>query len=247
MQKCCIIIPCYNESERILAAEFLTFVTENQNFTLLFVNDGSTDDTLNVLQKLSEQHAQINLLHLSKNVGKAEAVRNGVLHCKNLNYNYIGYWDADLSTPLSEILRFLTFFDGRIKFLMGSRLKRLGAVVKRTRYRHFTGRVFATFTSIILDLPVYDSQCGAKIFDASLIDKLFEQKFITKWLFDVELLARYQLLVGKSSVLSNVLEIPILEWKEVKGSKLNFMALTKVPFELMKINNYYKKQRVNNV
>lgn len=227
--------------------EFLAFVNENRAIDFLFVNDGSTDNTLEILQKLSDKHTQISVLDLPKNSGKAEAVRQGVLHCKNLNYNYIGYWDADLSTPLSEIIRFLTFFDGQIKFLMGSRLKRLGAVVERTRFRHLTGRVFATFTSIILDLPVYDSQCGAKIFDASLTDKLFNEKFITKWLFDVELLARYQLLVGKSSVLNNVLEIPILEWKEVKGSKLNFMALIKVPFELCKINNYYKKQRVDNV
>jgi len=247
MQKCCVIIPCYNESDRILKEVFLAFVNENPAIDFLFVNDGSTDDTEEILEQLSEQHNQINFLNLATNQGKAEAVRTGMLHCKKLNYNYVGYWDADLSTPLSEIVRFLTFFDGQIQFLMGSRLKRLGAVVERTRFRHLTGRVFATFTSIILDLPVYDSQCGAKIFDASLIDKLFEQQFITKWLFDVELLARYQLLVGKSSVLNNVLEIPILEWKEVKGSKLNFMALIKVPFELCKINNYYKKQRVDNV
>lgn len=246
MQKCCIIIPCYNESERILTNEFLVFVKGNPSIYLLFVNDGSSDNTANILEQLSEKHTQINFLNLTINQGKAEAVRSGVLHCKNLNYNYIGYWDADLSTPLSEIVRFLPFFDGKIQFLMGSRLKRLGAVVERTRFRHFTGRVFATFTSIILDLPVYDSQCGAKIFDASLINKLFEQKFITKWLFDVELLARYQLLVGKSSVLKNVVEIPILEWKEVKGSKLNFMALIKVPFELIKINSYYKKAKTTN-
>lgn len=241
MQKCCLIIPCYNESERILESEFLAFVIKNPNFSLLFVNDGSTDNTQIILRKLSEKHAQISLLNLSKNMGKAEAVRIGMLSCINIDYSYVGYWDADLSTPLSEAARFIPFFEGSLKIVMATRLKRLGSMVERSTKRHFFGRIFATFTSLILDLPVYDSQCGAKIFSVEIVEPLFDKKFITKWLFDVELLARYQLLVGKSVVLQNVLEIPVLVWKEVKGSKLNLMALIKVPFELLKINSYYKK------
>ncbi len=240
MQKCCLIIPCYNESERILEVEFLDFVKENPNFTLLFVNDGSSDNTSVLLQKLSEKHLQIIILSLSKNVGKAEAVRTGMLYSKNLEFDYVGYWDADLSTPLSESIRFISFFNSSIKIVMASRLKRLGSIVERSTKRHIFGRIFATFTSIILDLPVYDSQCGAKIFSADLIESLFKEQFKTKWIFDVELLARYQLQVGKKNVLENVLEIPVLEWKEVNGSKLNLMALIKIPFELLKINRCYK-------
>lgn len=240
MQNCCIIIPCYNESERILAEEFLSFIETNTNFILLFVNDGSTDSTLAILQQLKEKHPNIDILDLPKNAGKAEAVRSGFLHIKNLSYSYVGYWDADLSTPLSEAPRFITFFTESTKIIMGTRLKRLGAVVKRSLKRHIFGRIFSTFTSIILDLPVYDSQCGAKIFRSELITPLFTDQFQTKWLMDVELLARYKRLVGTEQLLKSVIEVPVLEWKEVGGSKIKLAALLKTPFELYKIHRFYK-------
>lgn len=242
MQKCCIVIPCYNEAERLLSAEFRAFVDENPTISLLFVNDGSTDNTLNVLHQMAS-HTQIEVLCLSNNRGKAEAVREGMLEAVKKDVDYVGFWDADLSTPLSESVRFISYFNthSSVKIIIGTRLKRLGSNIERTLKRHFFGRIFATFTSNILGLPVYDSQCGAKIFESSLVEDLFNEKFITKWIFDVELLARYRNLVGREQLLNSVVEMPLLEWKEVSGSKISLLYLLKVPFELLKINNHYNR------
>lgn len=242
MQKNCIVIPCYNEARRLDIASIVDFIENNKTiFDILLVNDGSTDNTLILLNKLQEQFTEnVVIINLFQNQGKAEAVRSGMLHCSGLNYTYVGYWDADLSTPLNESIRFISHFNGSTKLIMGSRLKRLGATIERSTKRHIFGRIFSTFTSLILDLPVYDSQCGAKIFDAEIIKDLFGQEFKTKWLFDVELLARYKLLVDKKKLLENVVEIPLVEWREVKGSKLNLFTLLMVPFELLKIKSYYK-------
>ncbi|HRP60758.1 MAG TPA: glycosyltransferase family 2 protein [Vicingus sp.] len=241
MQKCCIVIPCYNEAERILVDEFVAFVNANPNFSLLFVNDGSTDHTQEVLEKLCANHPNINFVSLPTNQGKAEAVRKGLLSLIGKGYFYLGFWDADLSTPLSEAVRFIACFESTssIKIVIGTRFKRLGSNIERSTKRHIFGRIFATFTSNILNLPVYDSQCGAKIFEANLVEELFKEKFITKWIFDVELLARYQNLVGRETLLKSVIELPLLEWKEVSGSKISLFYLLKVPFELLKIRNYY--------
>lgn len=243
MQKNCIVIPCYNEAGRLNLSAFIDFIENNKTmFDILFVNDGSTDETLTALNKIKNQFSEnVFVITQQQNQGKAAAVREGMLYCNKLNYTYVGYWDADLSTPLSEAIRFVSCFNNSTEIIMGSRLKRLGATINRSVKRHIFGRIFSTVTSIILDLPVYDSQCGAKFFSSEIVESLFGKKFITKWLFDVEILARYKLLVGKSALLKNVIEIPVLEWKEVSGSKLNLIALIKVPFELLKINGYYKK------
>ena len=83
---------------------------------------------------------------------------------------------------------------------MGSRLKRLGANIERKLSRHYIGRVFATGASLITQLPVYDSQCGAKFFRTDIVETLFGKKFITKWVFDVEILIRARNHFGKYEI-----------------------------------------------
>lgn len=241
MQKACIIVPCYNESERLDVDVFTQFINNNSSVDFLFVNDGSIDDTLLVIKKIKDTFNQrVDVLNLINNSGKAEAVRLGVLKAsERIEYQYFGYWDADLATPLSEIVNFLRQLENTtIKLAIGSRMKRLGANIERKTARHILGRVFSTFASIILKLPVYDTQCGAKLFHRDLV-QFFNTKFITTWLFDIELLARYRNSVGLKSTLINVLEIPVNEWIEKDGSKLKLKHMLKVPIELIKIRNTY--------
>ncbi|NJM15510.1 MAG: hypothetical protein HC896_09200 [Bacteroidales bacterium] len=121
---------------------------------------------------------------------------------------------------------------------MGSRIKRLGTSINRKSYRHYLGRLFATAAAKILRLGVYDTQCGAKLFHVSIID-IFNGPFVTKWLFDVELLARInkqfpEVFSGK------FIEYPLAAWEDVSGSKLKFSYYFKVPIELWRIHKKYK-------
>lgn len=243
MQKICIVIPCYNEEKRLNIDAYVQFISSdnNKNIDFCFVNDGSRDNTLKVLNDLSAKFEleRIKVIDLESNRGKAEAVRIGILEAdKRKKYDFVGFWDADLSTPLFEIQNMLSKTEDK-KIVIGSRMKRLGANIERNSKRHLLGRVFSTFSSMILKLPVYDTQCGAKLFHTSIINEIFKSTFITKWLFDVELLARYRNFVGVKTLLGSVYEYPLNEWVEVKGSKLKWSDFIKVPLELCKINKEY--------
>lgn len=243
MSKICVVIPCYNEYNRLDEKSFINFIKENCNyFDLLFVNDGSKDNTAQKLSSIcAQQPDNIFCLNLNKNEGKAEAVRQGILYAHNQKkYAALAYFDADLATPLSELLvmKNLLFENQKIKLILCSRIKRLGASIERNRKRHILGRVFSTFASIILKLPVYDTQCGAKLISSTVIDVAFNQKFVTKWLFDIEIIARLRNSHSKE-ILDILFEYPITNWKDVSGSKLKFTYMLKVPFELIKIKRIY--------
>lgn len=241
MQKTGIVIPCYNEAERLNVDSFIDFLKGKQHIDLLFVNDGSTDGTINVLKKLKEANANhIDFLDIEQNCGKAEVVRKGMLKLfGSKQYSYIGFWDADLATPLEEVDYLLRFSESENKkMILASRLKRLGSSVQRKTSRHIFGRVFSTFASNILKLPVYDSQCGAKLFHSST-EEIFKEPFITKWIFDVEILARYRNKHGVANTLEDVVEVPVNAWQEIGGSKLKLKHLLKVPMELIRISKKY--------
>lgn len=108
MQRTAIIIPCYNEEKRLLLDNFKVFLEENAHINLFFVNDGSSDGTGKLLEEFCESSPRLSYLSLPVNLGKANAVREGVLMAINQKkYEVIGYWDADLATPLFEINRML--------------------------------------------------------------------------------------------------------------------------------------------
>ena len=112
MQKIAIIVPCYNESLRFIGQEFIDYAKDNKEVYFIFVDDGSTDDTkekINVLCRSNPE--QILCLSLKKNHGKAEAVRHGFLKAIEMDFENIGFWDVDLSTPLKFINRFCELFD----------------------------------------------------------------------------------------------------------------------------------------
>ena len=156
-------------------------------------------------------------------------------------FAFIGYWDADLSTPLGECARLLAQFDVKAEhaLAMGSRVKRLGSDIERNAVRHYLGRVFSTLASLLLDLPVYDSQCGAKVFRAELADVLFGEPFATKWIFDVEILARLRNHLGRAGFLNATVEVPLDQWRDVGGSKLTIAQLATIPWELFLVYSRY--------
>ncbi len=244
--KVLIIIPCYNEEKRLPVEAFQSFVKENKHIHFLFVDDGSTDNTATVLKNLSSHSSHFSYLICKENQGKAGAIREGVLSLKNnegdSGYRYIGYFDADLATPLTEIFYLLSEIEKRNPkplFVMGARIARMGATIKRKAHRHYLGRVFATFVSIILKLPVYDTQCGAKLIHRSIVFDLFKEPLLTKWLFDVELIARLENKIGVAKTYQAILEVPLNNWQEIEGSKLKITDFMKAPYELFKIWKTY--------
>ena len=240
--KLCIVIPCYNEFKKFCFEDYSNFLKGNSDTLLCFVNDGSTDSTLQSLLILQESFPErVEILSYTKNKGKAEAVRKGILHSnEKVNHEYIAYLDADLAVSLNECSHLNKYLNGKITFCFGSRILKLGSIIERKRYRFLIGRVIATLISEALTLKIYDTQCGCKLFTKQLSAKLFASPFISRWLFDVELFFRMLHLYGKEKALTKMEEIPLLKWEDKGDSKVRFTYAFKLFFELYQIKNKYK-------
>jgi glycosyltransferase involved in cell wall biosynthesis len=219
-----IVVPCFNEARRLPADVIRAYCARVPDVDFLFVDDGSTDGTLVRLRELERSlPGRVSVLALAKNGGKAEAVRAGLCAAFKSGAELVGYWDADLATPLDEIARFREVLatHSRVDLVLGSRVQLLGRMVRRRPIRHYLGRIFATGVSLFLELPIYDSQCGAKLMrnDASLAP-LFDEPFCVNWTFDVELLARLIHLRGRAAARESLYELPLERWEDVAGSKV---------------------------
>ena len=245
MQEICIIIPCYNEEKRLPVQELIAFYNENTQYCFCLVNDGSSDKTLDILNDIRKSREErISVNNLAKNSGKAEAIRQSMNFCLNWKeFSYIGYLDADLSTPLNELNYLTSFINGNYDIITGSRIKRMGAVIERNPKRHYLGRIFSTISSMILRLPFYDTQCGAKIIKKEIVPILFDKPFMSKWLFDVEMFSRLRNRFGESYALTKIYEAPLNEWIEKGKSKIGLSYFFKVPFELLRIHRKYNRKR----
>ncbi len=226
-KRVCVIVPCYNEARRLDVGRYRSYLENSDHVRILFVDDGSTDNTIQVVETVCaglEQKSAV--FKCARNSGKAEAVRVGINHAlTNFEQEIVGYWDADLATPLESIDKFLSVLDNRpvIAMVFGSRVKLLGREVQRRAVRHYLGRIFATVVSAILRLPIYDTQCGAKLFRVTpQTREVFRDPFLSKWVFDVEIIARYLNLYRRDfALLENVIyEYPLEQWVDVAGSKV---------------------------
>lgn len=240
-----IVVPCRNEARRLEPDTFLEYVSADPQTCFLLVDDGSTDATPRVLRRLEAARPDAcSILWLETHAGKAEAVRRGVLQARQAEPAYIGYWDADLSTPLRAVdeLRAALDRDPRLDIALGSRVRLLGRRIRRTPARHYLGRVFATAASLVLDLPVYDTQCGAKLLRGGhYLEALFGEPFRSRWIFDVELLARYLSLPELDPPREErIVEVPLARWEDVGGSRLRAADFLLAPLELLQIYRRYR-------
>lgn len=239
-----IVIPCYNEGKRLKKDVFLEFIKNNPHIRLHFVNDGSVDNTQEVIEDLATKSKSINVMSLEKNQGKAMAVFHGVNNCATYDYDYVAYLDADLSTPLDEVnlLHNRMKESDTVKMAFGSRIKTLNNKIERKVFRHIFGRVIATFISNSLRVAIYDTQCGCKLFKKEMIDDLFEKEFISPWLFDVELFWRMIVKYGRKKLPEVALEVPLREWIHIDESKVKWTHSFKTLYQLVVIHRFYKDQ-----
>lgn len=244
MSECTIVVPCYNEARRLDLPAFLAHALR-RNDTFLFVNDGSTDETGPLLDEFcAVTPIYFRVLHLPHNQGKGEAVRQGMLAASQRGVQYVGYWDADLATPLSAIADFRAHLDQhpRVEALLGARVRLLGRQIERRALRHCLGRLFATAAAGVLKIPVYDTQCGAKLFRTTdRVRRIFAEPFRTSWIFDVELLARLLETIPMDDDPAELIhELPLAAWRDVAGSKVKARDFVRAAGQLATIWRTYR-------
>ena len=230
MQKVAIIIPCYNEEKRLNSSN-VEYLMKHSEIDVYFANDGSKDNTVEVIKDIiSKYQEQCFLIDFKENSGKANTIYKAINQINEYKkYDFIGYFDADFSTPSDEIIRLIKELNNRkCEFLIGSRILLLNSGIKRKYHRHIIGRIIITLINFKFKLGIYDTQCGSKLFSNSIIPKAFNKPFYTSWLFDVEIFIRLQ----KQNLLQYGVELPVYNWKDVDGSKLGFKTGFKILKEL---------------
>ena len=237
-----IVIPCYNEAERLPVSQFENFLSLEPKVSIFFINDGSNDNTFSVLSSLKNKFtSQIEVYSISGNIGKGNAVFTGFRQLlKHNNFKKIAYLDADLATSLEECLRLSEQVKEKVVMAFGSRILKLDNQIKRKWYRFILGRVVATAISNALNLSIYDSQCGCKVFEARTADKIFDQVFISKWLFDVEIFFRMINLFGRSEIQNRLMEVPLKTWVDSPDSRVSPLYFFTLWWDLYKISKRYK-------
>jgi len=246
MQPCAIIIPCYNEEKRFPLEAFTEYARVHPDIGFVLVNDGSKDGTVAMLRRAAAGlEDRVSVIDLVQNGGKAEAVRAGIMSALDAgNCRLVGFWDADFATPLAHIEDLAAVLHARpeIAMVFGARVKLLGRQIQRRAVRHYLGRIFATFVSTLLRLAIYDTQCGAKIFRVTPeARQLFDQPFSSRWVFDVEIIARFIRQCGYdiAKVESAIYEYPLMEWRDIDGSQVRPRDFFRAFFDVLKIHRTY--------
>ncbi len=235
-----IVIPCYNEASRLDLSTFDNFLTQRTDYTICFVNDGSSDNTLEILKNFQQNHkGRVHVYDAPQNNGKAEAIRSGVNYM--LQYTEakkIGFMDADLATGFDDYENLVGSLNDDLDndgMVIGSRTRVNTANIQRTAFRSASSNIFNKAIQWIIGLKINDTQCGAKVFTRKTANTLFKNAFISKWLFDIELLMRMRNRYGKQSMLNKFKEVQLSKWTEVEGSKITLRDAIQFPLQLIHI------------
>jgi dolichyl-phosphate beta-glucosyltransferase len=240
-----LVVPCFNEAERLRTVRdrFVNYATKHRQVEFLFVDDGSIDDTSPMLQDLCDElEGRADLLRRRSNGGKAAAVRQGMAKALESGPDFVGYWDADLATPLVELDLFLSVLEAQPETLLvaGCRVESSDQSVRRNRVRYWAGRIIARAIARSLRLPIRDTQCGAKLFRVfpGFAD-IWRTEFCSNWLFDVEVIIRLRDRFPDSLGDTTIFEKPLSAWRDVPGSKVRPLDFFRAFGELSDIRARY--------
>lgn len=231
-----IVVPCFNEAGRWDAAYWDAMLAV-EGVQWVFVDDGSTDGTAALLAETATR-ANVSVHRLSVNAGKAEAVRQGMeaVLAEGDVVEAVGYMDADGAFNVSDVQDILRVFRertapaGDATAVWSSRVALAGRDIKRSTSRHYIGRIVATLVSIGQTQIPYDTQSGLKLFvPTEDLAACLATPFRTRWLFELELLSRWQ---GVTGARMRIWEEPLNFWHDVPGSKIRGSEAVRVLREL---------------
>jgi dolichyl-phosphate beta-glucosyltransferase len=210
-----IVLPAYNERERIAGTldRILAHATERGwKAEIIVVNDGSSDDTAEIVGEFARKHAGLRLLENPGNRGKGYSVRHGMLQARG---DILLFSDADLSSPIEEADKLFAAIVKGADIAIGSRwLDRELQIRRQPLHRQLFGRIFNLLLRIVLGLRFKDTQCGFKAFTRRSAQVIFPLQKIERWGFDPELLY----LAGKFGFA--VAEVPVA-WSHREGTRIN--------------------------
>lgn len=243
-----IIVPCHNEAERLDAAAFLSALGEDPGLAFVFVDDGSNDPTFERLEDLARRAGErVALVQQQPNRGKAVAVWRGIGEALKTDARYVGFLDADLATPISEMERLRSLLETRpaLEGAIASRVPVLGGGVDRAPARLAAGRLAAWAVSHVIRLPVGDASCGAKLFRVTdTTRRVFAEPFLSRWIFDVEILVRYRIEAGGGATSGPpppLAELPVSRWTERGGSNIRPTDYVRALRDLFRIRRHYRR------
>ncbi|MCB9202276.1 MAG: glycosyltransferase [Flavobacteriales bacterium] len=235
MQKLAVIIPCYNEENR-LDFNQVRMLLQNKNLDVYFANDGSTDKTLEKVLSFKQNNNfdNLHIINYTINRGKGKTLYLSFLEILNTDkYSHLGFLDADFATKSQDFLKMVDYIqeNKNYSFIFGSRVKTLNTKINRNFARHLVGRVLITVLNLKFKLGIYDTQCGAKIFSSELLNHILDKSLITNWLFDIELFIRLKkinnLNLGKEFILD--------AWEDKANSKITSKESFKILKEIVKL------------
>ncbi len=232
-----LVVPCYNEFRRWDNSywEKLSLI---ENLELVFVNDGSTDGTLDLIMDVTSR-LNYSMVNLEVNAGKAEAVRHGFLATSDSSSFGIGFLDADSAFSVEEVKRQVNIFlernaDDQVGVsVWSSRVQLAGRHIHRSLPRHYLARILLTILASRLNFKIYDPQSGLKIYPNSPeVRDCFSKEFSTRWFVDLEIYLRYFEINGEYM---SVWEEPVNSWRDVPGSKIVSKEYLRIFRDILKL------------
>ena len=229
-----MLVPCFNEGSR-LNLKFWQEIVDELECEWLFINDGSTDDTLEKLESI----IGIKVLSFDENEGKAEAIRKGINFVLEnpefVDYN-IGYIDSDDAFIVEDIKKVLDKFNSfkeDFDAIWVSRVALAGRKISRNTKRHLISRVIVTLLGFVYKEMPYDPQTGFKIFKARTFSKeITNKKFKTRWFIDLEILTRMES-VNKRKL--HIWEEPVSYWRDIPGTKIKGLEKLRIIIEFLRV------------
>ena len=233
-----LVVPCFNEYSR-WDSSYWQELTAPGTIDVLFVDDGSSDKTRSALRSTADATGG-HVLELDRNVGKAEAVRQGLLHATGQQFEIVGYLDADGAFPAPEVTRLAECATRLVlgekpdyEAVWSARVLMAGRDIRRRSQRHYLGRIITTLIAPWHGYPIYDTQSGYKLFrNSTALTACLQRPFETRWFPDVELLQRWKQLNAQPL---RIWEEPVGGWRDIAGSKMNVREYKQVLHDLNRI------------